>query len=812
MPAGQAARAESLDNSGISVAHSHLHDLHLPSTQFTPSLYLLSVVSHFDIALITITIPAIIIQHATVIILAHASFLSGHSADPASTGKEYGRSTKGNLSAAVSASYLPSCAPPMRLHPFRLFTPPLMYSAPLTLTNMPLITDLILGIQGYSKLKKAQLVNAIQRASPSSASGSSSVQPALPTQAPTDARHASASVKPNAAVIDKQSLPSTNFAVGLGPSTLSNVAKDKSGAPVKTPSEERVNIDSSGNKRKRKRLDAPVAPTSQPAPRSPPDRHPLPAVPSNAPTRLSSPIQLLVSHQQSTLPDLVPNSRPLLAAVTQSLGLGISEQNRNGVSEQKQGTVPGDNSKMAQRHTPKLTKLKLSTQASRVSAIRTPRRFVPLAQTATRPRLSSSISAEASSIARQVNPSVSLSHGASSTDRESYIQRHFLDCLFHNLNQSRGKPTTSFLVKKATRPMAFTRLSRELYINADHEAFEVAVRWWVARLHTSLQLGSGQEWSVLAGGTGLLGPDMTLWPAVKECKKIVDGIYLVVTGNRATEGTAGNLGTVVTRATRNLGSRSRRGDHKNSEPQAVIDGRYLVLEATGDVIASSSPSLSTHLGIAGCNVRPDWYSYIINLMSSSPASTMPTTPFCGEAGACCGHRLSRLMSRVSTKDSISAPAGIRRAWMDHVRRSADVRPEEKAQMLQVAERAVLSSCVLNSGQKLTAVEMDAAWLGKASVLDQDLMAPGASLFAPSHQVLSVHLPPAPTIPALAVVHRGSGKSDWVLRDTGHVVGDEDVGISELWQGILGCDRHGAETNVDDFWRGWEGRVRGDEWE
>jgi hypothetical protein len=67
------------------------------------------------------------------------------------------------------------------------------------------------------------------------------------------------------------------------------------------------------------------------------------------------------------------------------------------------------------------------------------------------------------------------------------------------------------------------------------------------------------------------------------------------------------------------------------------------------------------------------------------------------------------------------------------------------------------------------------------------------------------------VPALAIVHRASGKSEWVLRDTGHVVGDEDEGVTELWQGILGCDRHGAEANVDEFWRGWEARVRGDEW-
>lgn len=85
----------------------------------------------------------------------------------------------------------------------------------------------------------------------------------------------------------------------------------------------------------------------------------------------------------------------------------------------------------------------------------------------------------------------------------------------------------------------------------------------------------------------------------------------------------------------------------------------------------------------------------------------------------------------------------------------------------------------------------------------------------SHQVLSVHLPGPPTVPSLAIVHRASGKSDWVLCETGHVVGDEDGGVAPLWQGILGCDRRGAEAGAADvraFWRGWEARVRGGEGE
>lgn len=74
----------------------------------------------------------------------------------------------------------------------------------------------------------------------------------------------------------------------------------------------------------------------------------------------------------------------------------------------------------------------------------------------------------------------------------------------------------------------------------------------------------------------------------------------------------------------------------------------------------------------------------------------------------------------------------------------------------------------------------------------------------------MHLPPPPSHPALAIVHRASGKSDFVLSDTGHVVGDEDAGVAELWQGILGCDYKGHEVkHVSAFWAGWEDRMVGE---
>lgn len=51
------------------------------------------------------------------------------------------------------------------------------------------------------------------------------------------------------------------------------------------------------------------------------------------------------------------------------------------------------------------------------------------------------------------------------------------------------------------------------------------------------------------------------------------------------------------------------------------------------------------------------------------------------------------------------------------------------------------------------------------------------------QILSVHRP-ADLHPALAIVHRGSGFSEFVLAGTGQMVGLEDEGVVSLWQGLL----------------------------
>lgn len=78
-------------------------------------------------------------------------------------------------------------------------------------------------------------------------------------------------------------------------------------------------------------------------------------------------------------------------------------------------------------------------------------------------------------------------------------------------------------------------------------------------------------------------------------------------------------------------------------------------------------------------------------------------------------------------------------------------------------------------------------------------------------MLSVHLPPD-LHPALAIVHRVSGYSEYVLAETGQVVGTENEGVAELWQGLLGCSEKGSREaeRSSSFWTGWELRLRGEE--
>lgn len=112
--------------------------------------------------------------------------------------------------------------------------------------------------------------------------------------------------------------------------------------------------------------------------------------------------------------------------------------------------------------------------------------------------------------------------------------------------------------------------------------------------------------------------------------------------------------------------------------------------------------------------------------------------------------------------------------------------------------------------------MEAEWLGIATANPDSGGSPQVNLFLPesvfgdafrtplsfrSHQILSVHLTCHPSV---GIVQRHAGYSEYVLRETGQVIGNED-GIVPLWQAMLGCGEHGQARAVDAFWEGWEKR-------
>lgn len=223
------------------------------------------------------------------------------------------------------------------------------------------------------------------------------------------------------------------------------------------------------------------------------------------------------------------------------------------------------------------------------------------------------------------------------------------------------------------RALAFMGLHPSLYdaTITTVRAFAVSLRFWIARAHTLLQLGAND---VEDQARGRAGVDMSLWPAVVACERVVEGVYVVTT---RVERTAGG-------------------------GEVVDEVKYLVLAETGDVIADSrvraakasrwaaaggggadgggaSDDAESALPVHGCSVRADWHAFITarqmqeSSSSSSPCSSIAPTP------------LPPLATLIKTKDFPSFPGGISGSWSS--RATSDAR--------EVATRAVLSSCVLN---------------------------------------------------------------------------------------------------------------------
>lgn len=123
---------------------------------------------------------------------------------------------------------------------------------------------------------------------------------------------------------------------------------------------------------------------------------------------------------------------------------------------------------------------------------------------------------------------------------------------------------------------------------------------------------------------------------------------------------------------------------------ASLGSRYLVISDTGEVFATdshSSPTPTPHM-LEGYILRPDWYAYINNILTSTSRGGIST--YVDPDG---GSTL--IMSQVRSKDCVSAPSGINRAWRDKVSNATTPPPQGASEAILVAQRVVLNSCALN---------------------------------------------------------------------------------------------------------------------
>jgi len=206
----------------------------------------------------------------------------------------------------------------------------------------------------------------------------------------------------------------------------------------------------------------------------------------------------------------------------------------------------------------------------------------PSIQTA-RPRFTGLVSAKPIDGPRPASKPIEIEIDLSSTDlRIKFMESHFLNTLFTLLHQYRAKSITSqypcpssFTTSpkyKKTSHLAFQGFHPDVYDTKD--GFQVAVRFWIARMHSYMQLGSGEAWSGRAGGMGMLGPDMATWPAVIGVEKVTEEVWAVVT-----EEDSGEV-------------------------------RYLVMGEIGEVVASSKGITGDEVLVSGCMVRGDWAKYL----------------------------------------------------------------------------------------------------------------------------------------------------------------------------------------------------------
>ncbi|WVQ77699.1 hypothetical protein IAR50_007389 [Cryptococcus sp. DSM 104548] len=291
--------------------------------------------------------------------------------------------------------------------------------------------------------------------------------------------------------------------------------------------------------------------------------------------------------------------------------------------------------------------------------------LIPMPRSVQRPEMGTALAA----LSSERHPSPAMT----SQDKVHHISSHFINHAFARLHKYRIRPITSppypcsttYSVEASTltHNLPFQAIHPALYTSlSPFAALEVAIRFWTFRLHTHMYQGCGEAWSRMGGGLGLLGPDLSTWPAVVFCKRMTWDVWLVDTEcSREGEGSSGAAKV-----------------HKE---------RFLILEATGEVIAQASVQSerqdASERVIEGCRVRPDWYAWIQQGDAAPPLGDM-----------------------IKTKEEEAYPGGISKAWQ----KEAGSNPE----LLKIAKRAVLASCALNStsGRKMTAVEMDAESIGR----------------------------------------------------------------------------------------------------
>ena len=280
-------------------------------------------------------------------------------------------------------------------------------------------------------------------------------------------------------------------------------------------------------------------------------------------------------------------------------------------------------------------------------AIRIPRaRFVPPPRIIITPL----IQKPASSAASQRSASIKLD---TLTNRMAYMNTHFLNDIFGQLiaSHSSSQPSDD---RPELSSLAFNGFDPDLYSKTSHEGFLVAIRFWIARLHTNMQLGSGEGRTSEGRNLVVLGSDLTSWPKVTNVDQISPDLWRVVTCTRVSV-PEGNL---------DAGVHSIYGS--------------LILGETGELI-TTSPQLAdlplTPEGLKKANVRQDWQAFIERQSSNMSEP--------------------RLGDRIRTKNPSDFPAGVSKRWAKTALELAD-----GVEMLAVARRAVYTACASNRSVQL----------------------------------------------------------------------------------------------------------------